>query len=42
VGDLTSVLVGPWIDRGAVDEYQQELQDEFMLPGDIVLYEIDQ
>ena len=42
VGDLTSVLVGPWIDRGAVDEYQQELQDEFMLPGDIVLYEINQ
>ncbi|MDB3993014.1 SPOR domain-containing protein [Gammaproteobacteria bacterium] len=42
VGDLTSVLVGPWIDRVVVDEYQQELQDEFMLPGDIVLYEINQ
>ena len=40
-GDLTSVLVGPWIDRGAAVEYQKELQDEFMLPGDIISYEID-
>ena len=39
---LTSVFVGPWLDRGLVDQYQEELQDEFRLAGDIVRFEIEQ
>ena len=40
-GNLTSVLVGPWIDRSVADKYREQLQDEFMLAGDIIRYEID-
>lgn len=39
--NLTSVFVGPWLDRGLVDQYQAELQDEFRLAGDIVRFEIE-
>lgn len=41
-GSLTSVFVGPWLDRDLVDEYKEELQDEFRLAGDIVRFEIEQ
>jgi len=41
-GDLTSVLVGPWLDPSLADKYREELQDEFMLAGDVVRYEINQ
>ncbi len=41
-GTLTGVFVGPWIDRARVDDYQQRLQDEFQLAGDVVRYEIEQ
>jgi uncharacterized membrane protein required for colicin V production/cell division septation protein DedD len=30
---LTGVFVGPWLDRGQVNEYQQKLQEEFSLVG---------
>ena len=40
-GNLTSVLVGPWIDRSVADKYREQLQDEFTLAGDIIRYEID-
>jgi cell division septation protein DedD len=41
-GDLTSVLVGPWLDPDLADKYREELQDEFMLAGVVVRYEINQ
>ncbi len=41
-GDLTSVLVGPWLDPSLANKYREELQDEFMLAGDVVRYEINQ
>ena len=41
-GSLTSVFVGPWLDRNLVDQYKEELQDEFRLAGDIVRFEIEQ
>ena len=40
-GELTSVLVGPWIDRASAEKYLIELEDQFRLAGDIVSYEID-
>ena len=40
-GELTSVLVGPWIDRTSAEKYLIELEDQFRLAGDIVNYEID-
>jgi len=40
-GNLTSVLVGPWVDWSVADKYRKQLQDEFMLAGDIIRYEID-
>ena len=40
-GELTSVLVGPWIDRTSAEKYLMELEDQFRLAGDIVNYEID-
>ncbi|NKB31843.1 MAG: hypothetical protein GKR91_01955 [Pseudomonadales bacterium] len=41
-GSLTSVFVGPWLDRNLVDQYKEELQDQFRLAGDIVRFEIEQ
>lgn len=41
-GSLTSVFVGPWLDRELVDDYKEQLQDEFRLAGDIVRFEIEQ
>lgn len=41
-GSLISVFVGPWLDRNLVDQYKDELQDEFRLAGDIVRFEIEQ
>lgn len=40
-GDLTGVFVGPWLDRSAVANYQQELQERFQLAGIVVRYEIE-
>ena len=40
-GELTSVLVGPWIDRTSAEKYLIELEDQFRLAGDIVSYGID-
>ena len=40
-GSLTGVFVGPWLDRGQVNEYQRELQEEFSLAGLVVRYELE-
>ncbi|MEX0963428.1 MAG: SPOR domain-containing protein [Pseudohongiellaceae bacterium] len=40
-GSLTGVFVGPWLDRGQVNEYQQKLQEEFALAGLVVRYELE-
>jgi len=40
-GTLTAVYVGPWLDRGQVNEYQQKLQEEFSLAGLVVRYELE-
>ena len=40
--NLTRVFVGPWLDRGLVDQYREELRNEFSLAGDIVRFEIEQ
>ncbi len=40
-GILTGVFVGPWLDRGQVNEYQQRLQEEFSLAGLVVRYELE-
>ncbi|MBL4582326.1 MAG: SPOR domain-containing protein [Gammaproteobacteria bacterium] len=40
-GALTGVYVGPWLDRGQVNEYQQKLQAEFSLAGLVVRYELE-
>lgn len=40
-GALTGVFVGPWLDRGQVNEYQQRLQEEFSLAGLVVRYELE-
>ena len=40
-GGLTGVFVGPWLDRGQVNEYQQKLQEEFSLAGLVVRYELE-
>lgn len=41
-GQMTAVYVGPWLDRARVEEYQQQLQEQFQLAGMIVRYEIEQ
>jgi DedD protein len=38
---MTAVFVGPWLERGRVEQFQQELQDRFQLNGMIVRYEIE-
>jgi DedD protein len=40
-GTLTGVFVGPWLERGQVNEYQQKLQEEFSLAGLVVRYELE-
>ena len=40
-GALTGVFVGPWLDRGQVNEYQKKLQEEFSLAGLVVRYELE-
>lgn len=40
-GSLTGVFVGPWLDRGQVNDYQQQLQEEFSLAGLVVRYELE-
>jgi len=40
-GSLTGVFVGPWLDRGLVNEYQQKLREEFSLAGMVVRYELE-
>ena len=40
-GSLTGVFVGPWLDRGQVNEYQRKLQEEFSLAGLVVRYELE-
>ena len=40
-GALTGVFVGPWLDRGQVNEYQRKLQEEFSLAGLVVPYELE-
>lgn len=40
-GALIGVFVGPWLDRGLVNEYQQKLQEEFSLAGLVVRYELE-
>jgi len=40
-GALTGVFVGPWLDRGQVNEYQRKLQEEFSLAGLVVRYELE-
>lgn len=39
---LTGVFVGPWIDRSRINEYQQQLQEQFQLAGIVVRYEVEQ
>ncbi len=38
---LTGVFVGPWLNRGQVNEYQRKLQQEFNLAGLVVRYELE-
>ena len=40
-GTLTAVFVGPWLDRTRVDDYLQELQEQFRLTGMVVRYEME-
>lgn len=39
---LTRVFVGPWIDTSRINEYQQQLQEQFQLAGIVVRYEVEQ
>ena len=41
-GRLTSVFVGPWLDRALVDQYKIELEDQFRLTVDIVQFEVEE
>jgi len=40
-GSLVGVFVGPWLNRAQVDDYQQQLQQEFNLAGLVVRYELE-
>ena len=40
-GNLTGVFVGPWLDRQITNGYQQSLQEEFLLAGIVVPYELE-
>lgn len=41
-GPLVAVFVGPGVDRAAVQQLQQQLQQEFQLSGIVVRYEIEE
>ncbi|PCH59196.1 MAG: hypothetical protein COC19_07415 [SAR86 cluster bacterium] len=41
-GMLTGVFVGPWVERSKVDQYQQQLQQQFPPAGIVVPFEIEQ
>ncbi len=41
-GPLTAVFVGPSVDRGAAQQLQQQLQEQFQLAGIVVRYEIEE
>lgn len=40
-GSLIGVFVGPWLNRAQVDDYRQQLQQEFNLAGLVVRYELE-
>jgi DedD protein len=41
-GPLVAVYVGPGVDRAAVQQLQQQLQEQFQLAGIVVRYEIEE
>ena len=41
-GPLVAVFVGPGVDRSAVQQLQQQLQEQFQLAGIVVRYEIEE
>lgn len=41
-GPLVAVYVGPSVDRAAVQQLQQQLQEQFQLAGIVVRYEIEE
>ena len=41
-GPLVAVFVGPGVDRAAVQQLQQQLQQQFQLAGIVVRYEIEE
>lgn len=41
-GPLVAVFVGPGVDRAAVQQLQQQLQEQFQLAGIVVRYEIEE
>ncbi len=41
-GELTGVYVGPWLERGRVEEYRRQLQAQFQLSGIVVAFEPEQ
>ncbi len=40
--ELTGVFVGPWLERTLVNDYIDQLQDEFQLEGMVVRYQLKQ
>jgi len=40
--ELTGVFVGPWLERALVNDYIDQLRDEFQLEGMIVRYQLKQ
>ena len=40
--ELTGVFVGPWLERALVNDYIDQLQDEFQLEGMVVRYQLKQ
>ena len=39
---LTGVFVGPWLERALVNDYIDQLRDEFQLEGMVVRYQLKQ
>ena len=40
--ELTGVFVGPWLERALVNDYIDQLRDEFQLEGMVVRYQLKQ
>ena len=40
--ELTGVFVGPWLERASVNDYIDQLRDEFQLEGMVVRYQLKQ